>query len=61
MKIAYRLPKVSGGFVSVGPKIAGTPQHEVWGEVPCAFVVTKPENNLSREQIFSMYITTSQT
>jgi acyl-CoA synthetase (AMP-forming)/AMP-acid ligase II len=28
-------------------------QHETWGEVPCAFVVTKPGSNLSREQIFS--------
>ncbi|MGA8942956.1 MAG: class I adenylate-forming enzyme family protein [Thermoactinomyces sp.] len=27
--------------------------HEEWGEVPCAFVVAKPEKNLTREKVFA--------
>lgn len=27
--------------------------HEKWGEVPCAFVVAKPESKLSREKVFA--------
>ncbi len=27
--------------------------HEKWGEVPCAFVMPKPENDLTREKVFA--------
>jgi acyl-CoA synthetase (AMP-forming)/AMP-acid ligase II len=27
--------------------------HEQWGEVPCAFVVAKPESGLTREKVFA--------
>lgn len=27
--------------------------HEKWGEVPCAFVMTKPESELTREKVFA--------
>jgi acyl-CoA synthetase (AMP-forming)/AMP-acid ligase II len=28
-------------------------KHETWGEIPCAFIVPKPDQNLTREQVFA--------